>query len=259
MSEFILISKTDGIATITLNRPDKRNAMNGQMIKELLHALARLREDSNVRLLMLKGQGDHFCAGADIHWMQQIAAGPHGENEIDAQLLADLMYHVYTFPKPSIVLAQGVTMGGGLGLLSACDIAVGTENANFGFSEVKIGITPSIISPYVITAIGERMAHYYFLTGERFSALEAKRIGLLHQVVEAEMLLETGNNIAKMILQNGPHALMAAKQLIRYVARDSISSELAQKTAEHLANLRMTKEAQEGLQAFIEKRQPRWE
>jgi methylglutaconyl-CoA hydratase len=259
MSEYILIANEAKIATITLNRPDKRNALNGQMIKELLHALTRLREDNDVRVLLLKGQGDHFCAGADIHWMQQIAAGPHGDNEIDALMLADLMYHVYSFPKPTIALAQGSTMGGGLGLLCACDITIGAENSNFGFSEVKIGIAPSVISPYAIAAIGERMAHYYFLTGERFSALDAKRIGLLHQVVDDELLLQAGKMLANTILQNGPQALMATKQLIRYVAKSNISPELSQKTAEHLANLRMAKEAQEGLQAFIEKRRPVWE
>ena len=259
MSEFILVAKQNNIATITLNRPDKRNAMNEQMIKEILHTLVRLREEEDARVLILQGQGEHFCAGADIQWMQQMAAKPHGKNEIDALMLSDLMYQLYSFPKPTIVLAHGATMGGGLGLLAACDIAIASENASFGFSEVKIGITPSIISPYIITAIGERMAHYYFLMGERFNALEAKRIGLLHHVVDDDALKQTGKSIADTLLQNGPHALTAVKHLIRYVKKEPISPDLAQKTAEHLANIRMTKEAQEGLQAFLEKRQPRWE
>jgi len=258
MSEFILIKKSEGIATITLNRPDKRNAMNGKMIKEILDMLLQLRNDSTIRILMMQGLGEHFCAGADIHWMQEIAAGPRDHNENDAQLLADLMYQLYAFPKPTIVLAHGATMGGGLGLLAACDIAIGAKSASFSFSEVKIGITPSVISPYVISAIGERAAHYYFLTGERFHADEAKEMGLLHRVVEDDALLQTGLTLANTLLKNAPQALMIAKQLIRYVAKDKITSELAQKTAEHLAGMRMSKEAQEGLQAFLEKRQPVW-
>jgi methylglutaconyl-CoA hydratase len=259
MSEFILVARQNNIGTITLNRPDKRNAMNERMIQEILHTLVQMRDDNDVRVVILRGEGEHFCAGADIHWMQQIAAKPHGKNEIDALMLSDLMYQLYAFPKPTIVLANGATMGGGLGLLAACDIAIGAENASFGFSEVKIGITPSIISPYIIAAIGERMAHYYFLTGERFNALEAKRIGLLHHVVDDDALFRKGQSIAETLLQNSPHALTSVKQLIRYVVKDHISPGLAQKTAEHLANIRVTKEAQEGLQAFMEKRSPRWE
>ena len=258
MSELILISNKAGIATISLNRPDKRNAMNGQMIKELLHAMHRLQEDDSVRVMIIHGQGLHFCAGADIYWMQKISEGVLEENESDAQMLADLMYQLYSFPKPSIVLAHGATMGGGLGLLAACDIAIGAENASFGFSEVKIGIAPSVISPYVLSAIGERAAHYYFLTGERFSAEEAHRIGLLHRVVAENDLMQAGIMLANTLLQNGPHAMGATKQLIRYVAKIKITNELAQKTAEHLANVRTTKEAQEGLQAFLEKREPAW-
>lgn len=258
MSEFVLVAKTNGVTTVTLNRPDKRNAMNGHFIKELLHVLHSLRDDHETRILMICGNGEHFCAGADIQWMQTLAESSLEANEDDAQLLADLMYGLYAFPKPTIVLAQGATMGGGLGLLAACDIAVGANNAMFGFSEVKIGIAPSTISPYVIAAIGERAAHYYFLTGERFNADEAMRIGLLHRVVAAEALLETGKTIANTLLQNSPQALTAAKQLIRYVAKQKITEELGQKTAEHLANLRSSNEALEGLRAFVEKRAPMW-
>ena len=258
MSEFILTTRENGIATVTLNRPDKRNAMNGKMVKEIFHALEQFRNDNDSRVIMIKGNGEHFCAGADINWMQHIASESYDANYDDAQALADLMFQLYTYSKPTIVLAHGATLGGGLGLLAACDIALVGSSTSFGFSEVKIGITPSIISPYVVAAIGERAAHYYFLTGARFDAEEAQRIGLAHQVIEDNKLAQAGADIANLLLQNSPHALTAAKQLIRYVAKEKITAELAQKTAEHLSNLRTTPEAQEGLRAFMEKRTPQW-
>ena len=256
--KWLLVSVSHHIATITLNRPEKRNAMNGPLIQELMQALQVLAADDDVRVVMMNGHGEHFCAGADIAWMQQIASGSYNENYDDAQCLADLLFQLYSFPKPTIVLAHGATLGGGLGLLCACDIAIASSNASFGFSEVKIGITPSTISPYVIAVIGERAAHYYFLTGERFGAEIAQRIGLIHQMTSQDALLSTGIMLAECLLQNSPYALMAAKQLIRYVAKEKISADLAQKTAEHLANLRTTPEAQEGLRAFLEKRSPNW-
>lgn len=256
-TEFIVLSHADDIATISLNRPDKRNAMHGPLIIELLEALKILAADKT-RVLIIDGKGENFCAGGDIGWMQKIAAGSNDENYTDAQLLADLLYQLYIFPKPTIVLAHGATLGGGLGLLAAADIAIAAKNASFGLPEVKIGLTPSMISPYVIAAMGERMAHYYFLSGERFGAEEAYRIGLVHQVIEEDGLRSVGVSMAQALLQNSPHALREAKELIRNVAKQPISEGLAQKTAEHLAELRATPEAQEGLFAFLEKRKPSW-
>lgn len=258
MNEFIEVKKDNGIATITLNRADKRNAMHASMIKEILLALSACSHDADVRVLVLRANGEHFCAGADIQWMQTIASASLEENNDDAQLVADLMFQLYHFPKPTMVLAHGATMGGGLGLLSACDIAIASDSAIFAFSEVKIGITPSTISPYVVSAIGERAAHYYFLTGERFSAEEAHRIGLVHRVTTPDALDSMGMEIAHGLLKNSPQALIAAKQLIRYVTNQKITEDLGQKTAEHLANLRASPEAQEGLRAFVEKRAPVW-
>lgn len=257
MSEFISVTQADKIVTISLNRPDKRNAMHGPMILELLHAL-KVHATDGSRVLIITGNGDNFCAGGDIGWMQKIAAGSKDENHDDAQSLADLLYQLYTFPKPTIVLAHGATLGGGMGLLSAADIAIAAKNAKFGLPEVKIGLTPSMISPYVMAAIGERQAHYYFLTGEQFGADEAHRIGLVHQIIEPQALLSTGMTIANMLLQNGPNALIAAKHLMQFVAKQKITQELAQKTSEHLAELRATPEAQEGLRAFLDKRKPSW-
>lgn len=257
MTEFITVTAANGIATITLNRPDKRNAMHAPMILELLHALKSLAGDSS-RVLLINGNGENFCAGGDIGWMQKIAAGTEDENYNDAQLLADLLYQLYIFPKPTIVLAHGATLGGGLGLVAAADIAIAAKNASFGFPEVKIGLTPSMISPYVMAAIGERFAHYYFLTGYRFDTDEAHKIGLVQMMTEEDSLQSKGKSLAETLLQNSPLALQSAKQLIRTVARQKMTVDLAQKTSEHLAELRATPEAQEGLRAFLEKRKPRW-
>ncbi len=257
--EFIEISKQQYVTTIHLNRPAKRNALHQAMIQELLQTITMLMHDEQTRILVVQARGETFCAGADIEWMKHITARSYDENVDDAQLLADLFYKLYHFPKPTLALVQGAALGGGLGLLTACDIAIATETAQFGFSEVRLGITPSCISPYVIAAIGERQARYYFLTGEKFAAHEAKRLGLIHQVVAENALESSGKNIIKELLNNGPKALSSVKQLINYVAHEKITEHLAQKTAEHLAQIRISPEAQKGLQAFVEKRVPQWE
>lgn len=255
----LIIMKTEGgISTLTLNRPEKRNAMNQEMIKELLDALHHVALDHHSRVLIIKGSGEVFCAGADITWMQKIATFSDDENEDDAQLLADFLYQLYSFPKPTIVLAHGNVLGGGLGLLCACDIAIAANQTRFGFSEVDIGLTPSCISPYVLAAIGERASRYYFLTGERFDTKEALRLGLIHRVLEADVLDHMGFALAKELLLKGPNTLSAVKQLVQFVTGEKITESLIQKTAEHLARVRRSSEAKEGLQAFLEKREPKW-
>ncbi|MBX3709188.1 MAG: enoyl-CoA hydratase/isomerase family protein [Gammaproteobacteria bacterium] len=257
MTGFVLLSRSENIVTVTLNRPDKRNAMNGSLIAELLQILKMLANDDS-RVVIIEGSGDSFCAGGDIAWMQEIASGSEEKNYEDAQLLADLLYALYTFPKPTIALAHGVVLGGGLGLLAAADIAIAAKSAQFGLPEVKIGIAPSIISPYVIAAIGERLAHYYFLTGERFNADEASQFGLIHQITADDALMNAGIAVARILSENSSQALRAAKQLIRCVSKQKISKELTQETAEHLAELRTTTDAKEGLHAFLAKRKPKW-
>lgn len=254
--QFIQLAITNHIATITLNRPDKRNAMNGAMVLELIGAMNTVANDEEAHVLMITANGDHFCAGADIAWMQQVTANSYDENHRDASLLADMMHHLHTFPKPTIVLAHGATMGGGLGLLTAADIAIAADNAVFGFSEVKIGIAPSVISPYAVAAIGERQARYYFLTGEKFDAHTALKLGLIHQLSDNAALLNTGMAIANTLLQNAPHAMQTAKQLVDFVAHQPIDHQVIEKTASILADLRASQEGQEGLLAFIEKRKP---
>ena len=232
--------------------------MDGSLIQALCDTLKNIANDKQVRVLILNGSGEHFCAGADIDWMQKIAQSPEKENREDARQLATLMKMIYRFPKPVIVLAHGATLGGGLGLLAAADIAVAANNASFGFSEVKIGITPSVISPYILAAIGERAARYYFLTAERFQAAEAHRLGLVHKVVDVAALHSTGLMIAEELLKNSPTALSEAKHLIQHVSHHELTDDLIQFTADHLARLRTSKDAREGLQAFLEKRAPNW-
>jgi len=254
--QFINVTTEQAVATINLNRPDKRNAMHGLMIAELTQALHTLANQSDVIAVVIRGNGEHFCAGADINWMQTITAGSYAENYDDAQYLADLLYKLYNFPKPTIAAVHGASMGGGMGIIAACDMAIATENTIFGFSEVKIGIAPSTISPYVVTAIGERAAHYYFLTGEKFNATVAQQINLIHHVVAD---LDSGiKKITNMLLSNSPNAMKEIKQLLRTVTKEKMSDALAQKTAEHLANLRVSAQAKEGLLAFSEKRTPVW-
>lgn len=257
-TEFLLVSTSEQITTISLNRPEKRNAMHGPMILELLHLLEHLAEDNKTRIVVINGMGNDFCAGGDIAWMQKIALGTDDENYDDAQALADLLYQLYTFPKPTLVLAHGATLGGGLGLLAAADIGIATTDASFGFPEVKMGIAPAIISPYLLSVIGARAAQYYFLTAARFNAEEACRLGLIHQVTDKEKLMVAGKNIAINIMENSPNALREAKRLIRHANNVKIDERLIQETAELLAELRRTSEGQEGLKAFIEKRKPNW-
>lgn len=258
-SESVAItSPMAGVAMISLNRPEKRNAMNAHLIQALIQILKKVAQDPHTRVVILKGEGEHFCAGADIGWMQQIAQNTHKENVEDATQLALLLYELYIFPKPTIVLSHGATMGGGLGLVACCDIALAADNAYFCFSEVKIGLTPSVISPYIINAIGEKAARYYFLTAQKFSAEEAMRIGLIHHVEHPDELMAKAFALAEILLNNSPFALSEAKKLIAEVAPEKITAKLIDYTSEHLAMMRSKPDAKEGLQAFLEKRTPQW-
>jgi methylglutaconyl-CoA hydratase len=254
----IAVSVQEGIATVTLDRPEKRNAMNAALIHDLAETLKKLASEKDVRVLILNGNGEHFCAGADIDGMRKIAESSDGDNRQDARQLAMLMQMIYRFPKPVIALAHGATLGGGLGLVAAADIAIAANNASFGFSEVKIGIVPSVISPYVLAAIGERAARYYFLTAERFHATEAHRLGLVHQVVDPSALFSTALTVAGLLLKNSPAAIKEAKFLIQHVSHHELTDDLIQFTADHLAKMRKTPDAREGLQAFLDKRAPEW-
>lgn len=254
----ISVSTMDGVATIMMHRAEKRNALNGHLVRELHLAFQKIANDKNIAVTIIRGQGEHFCAGADIAWMQKMAKSNPQENRQDAQALADLLYCIHTFPKPVIVLTQGATLGGGLGIIAAADIAIAAANASYCFSEVKMGLAPYVVSPYVIAAIGERAARYHFLTATPFDSHEAHRIGLIHHVVDIGALASTGLNIAHELIKHSPDALNSAKKLTQLVSHEKITKELGEMTAELLAKMRLSSHAREGLQAFIDKRTPKW-
>jgi methylglutaconyl-CoA hydratase len=245
------------IAQITLARPSKRNAFNEIMIKELRTSLKQLSSDEKIRLLVLTGQGQVFCAGADLDWMRKKGNLTYEENFKDAMELGLLLYDLYSFPKPTLAKVNGHAIGGGVGLVAACDIAIATEEANFSLSEVKIGLVPACISPYLLKKMGERPLRELFLTGERIPAQKALQLGLLNYVVKKEELNSKIEQIIKMLLTSGPHALSMAKELLTKLAYLDLK-QATKFTAQMIAQLREGKEAKEGIQAFFEKRKPNW-
>ena len=245
-------------ATITLNRPDKHNAFNEDFIAELSAALDDIRKDDQCRLMILRSSGRNFSAGADLDWMKRMAGYTRAENVRDANALAELLYKLNFLPVPTIARVQGAAMGGGCGLVSCCDIALAAANAVFAFSEVKLGLIPATISPYVIRAIGEKQARRYFLTAERFDANKALEIGLVSGVMDESKLDEAVEKAIDLILANSPEAVKAAKQLVFDVAGKQVTRELLQQTSESIADIRASEEGKEGLSAFLEKRKPAW-
>jgi methylglutaconyl-CoA hydratase len=244
------------VATVTLNRPRVHNAFNETAIKELEHSFRMFGDRGEVRVIVLTGAGTSFCAGADLSWMKRMSEIPYEENFADAYRLATMLRTIYHCPKPVIARVQGDAYGGGLGLIAVADVAVASSKVNFSFSEVKLGLMPAVISPFVIQAIGSRAARRYFVTGERFTAQEAYRIGLVHEVVTPDVLDAKLNSIVTQITQNGPLAVIQSKRLIQDI--DLLSEKLAVDTAERIARLRGSDEAREGVQAFLEKRRPSW-
>jgi methylglutaconyl-CoA hydratase len=260
MSTKTVITAIDfrGVATVTLNRPDKHNAFDDIIIAELREAFDALAQRDEVRAVILASNGKSFSAGADLGWMKRMAEYDFGHNLKDAELLAGMLKSLHDLPQPTIARVQGAAFGGAVGLVSCCDMAVGSERANFSLSEVKIGLVPATISPYVIKAIGERASRRYFTTAERFGAGEALRIGLLSEVVTEEKLDETVESLLGAILSNGPHAVRAAKDLVASVASQEIDSALIEDTCVRIAHIRVSEEGQEGLGAFLGKRSPNW-
>jgi len=248
-----------GIATVTLNRPEIHNAFDDLLIAELTAVFKRLGADDNVRVVILTGSGRSFSAGADLNWMRRMADYSREENLVDARALAGLMQTIDSLPKPTIALVQGAAYGGGVGLVACCDIAIATARAAFCLSEVRLGLMPAVISPYVTAAIGSRACRRYFLTAELFAADEAHRLGLLHEVVrDEEELRLRGSALGALLLKNGPQAMAAAKDLIAAVAGQPLTAVLIDDTAQRIADRRASAEGREGLSAFLEKRQPVW-
>lgn len=258
MFETIEIDRQGGVATLWMNRSEVHNAFNAQLIAEIEAGCRQLNADPTVRVMVLAGRGKSFSAGADLNWMK--AAGEAGleDNLRDARRLAGMLRTLAEMGKPTIARVQGAALGGGMGLASACDICVASGKAVFATSEVKFGIIPSAISPYVIRAIGERQSYRYFQTAERIAAARAREIGLAHEVVAHDELDAKVQELADALLQGGPKAQAAAKDLIRAVAHQPLNDAVVEDTACRIATLRATPEAREGLSAFLEKRPANW-
>jgi len=252
------VERKDGVARVTLNRPEVRNAFDDALIATLAKTCAELDADPNVRVVVLAGNGPAFCAGADLNWMKRMAGYSHEENLRDARALADMLATLDRLDKPTIARVHGPAFAGGTGLVAACDIAVGAPEAKFCFSEAKLGLSPATISPYVLRAIGPRAASRYFLTAEVFDAAEALRIGLLCAVVPAAELDAFIGQLAEHLLAGGGGALARIKDLVRDVAGRPIDDALKADTARRIAEIRASPEGKEGVASFLEKRKPSW-
>jgi len=255
--ETIAVESEGKVARLWLDRPDVHNAFNSAMIRELRAALAELRKDKEARVVVLSGRGKSFCAGADLNWMREIIRFSYEQNLQESLELAEFLYELYAFPLPTIARVNGAAIGGGAGFLSACDIVVASAEAKFGLSEVKIGLVPACIAPYVVRRIGESRARQYFLTGERIDAHRAVEIGLANSAVEAARLDAKVEEIAWLLISSGPEALACCKELLRRVPGMGFE-EAKRFTAEMIAGLRVSLEGQEGMAAFLEKRKPGW-
>ena len=247
-----------GNATVMLNRPEVHNAFDPEMVEGLTTALEILERDADVRAVVLLGAGASFSAGADIAHMKKSASFSKKQNHEAALATARMLYRLYTLKKPTIACIRGAVRGGGCGLVAACDIAIASRTATFRLSEVKLGIIPAMISPYVIAAMGSRMANRYMITGEEFDSAEAYRIGFIHDICEEEDLIGKVGQMLGQLYTSGPKAVVAVKELIPLSEHASIGPEIVEETSRRIAEIRATPEAQEGLSAFLEKRKTAW-
>ena len=245
-------------ATVTLTRAEMRNAFNDEVIADLTRVFTDLGQRDDVRAIVLAAEGPAFCAGADLDWMRRMADYSREENVVDAGKLAEMLRVIYTCPKPTVARVQGDVYAGGMGLVACCDMAVSVDTAGFCLSEVKLGLIPASIGPYVARAMGARSAHRYFLTAERFSAAEAHRIGFVHEVVPAGQLDAQVDELVKALTSAGPAAVRACKQLVQDVAERDIDAALIDRTVQGIADIRASAEGKEGVQSFLQKRKPNW-
>ncbi|WP_312959851.1 gamma-carboxygeranoyl-CoA hydratase [Stutzerimonas nitrititolerans] len=248
-----------GFATLWLGRPEKNNAFNALMIRELIAAIAEVQADDALRFLLLRGRGKHFSAGADLAWMRESATLDFETNLTEAHELAELMYRLYHLKLPTLAVVQGAAFGGAVGLIACCDMAIGAVDAQLSLSEVRIGLAPAVISPFVVKAIGERATRRYALTGERFSGERARELGLLSETYAAETLDDSLCDWIDTLLLNSPQAMRAGKDLLREVSSGTLSQALRRYTENSIARIRVSPEGQEGLEAFLEKRKPGWQ
>ena len=257
-SEALRLEKSNGVAYVVMARPEKHNAFDDELIAGLTEIFEAVGQDDGVRVVVLGGEGRSFSAGADLGWMARMADYSEAENLEDARRLAHMMRALNEMPKPTVARVHGAAIGGGVGLVAACDIAIASEKALFCLSEVRLGLIPAVISPYVVEAIGARAARRYFQTAERFDAQTARRLGLVHEVVKDKALDGGIDEIVDMLQRNGPAAMAAAKDLIRRVSSGPVDEAMVGDTAERIADIRATEEGREGVRAFLDKREPAW-
>jgi methylglutaconyl-CoA hydratase len=246
------------LARVTLNRPEVRNAFNAELIAELTEAFTTLAARSDLRAIVLAAEGKAFCAGADLNWMEAMAEFSWEENHADATRLADMLWAIYSCPVPIIARVQGDVYAGGVGLVACADVVVAVDAAGFCLSEAKLGLLPATIGPYVVKALGEQASRRYFVTAERFSAADAKGLGLVHEVVSADVLDAKVDELVAAICANGPAAVRACKRLVKDVAVRPLTPELRDNTARRIADIRASDEGREGVQSFLNKRKPSW-
>ncbi len=255
--ETLIFKIQNGCGNVVLNRPDVHNAFNDKMIEELNAVFDEIEKDQSIRVVILSGEGNSFCAGADLNWMRRVKDYSYEENLKESLALSDMLYKIYSCSKPTIAKVQGYAIGGGTGLVAVCDIAIASTDAKFSFSEVKLGLIPACISPYVVKKCGEGRCREFFLTGERMSAEKALNAGLVNIIVPPDCLDKAVDGLVNQLLSSGPEAIKKCKELLRTVPQMSVD-EFKRYTAEVIAQMRISEEAQEGMSAFLEKRKPRW-
>ncbi|WP_372966464.1 enoyl-CoA hydratase-related protein [Marinobacter sp.] len=258
-SAVLINRRPGGVSEVVLNRPDKRNAFDDVIIQQLIAALETLDADKGTSVVVLRSEGKHFSAGADLSWMRRMADNSHQENLNDSRQLARLMNMLNHLSKPVIGLVQGAAFGGAVGLAACCDIVLATATSSFCLSEVKLGLIPAAISPYVVRAIGERQARRYFITAEVFNAQQAERFGLVHEICEDVVSMQQRcEELLVQLAHNGPEAMKAAKDLVFAVSQKPITADIIEDTAQRIASIRVSEEGQEGLNAFLDKRHANW-
>ncbi|MDE1182604.1 enoyl-CoA hydratase/isomerase family protein [Paraburkholderia sp.] len=256
--ETLIVTFASHVATVTLNRPDVRNAFNETMIADVTAAFREIDARDEIRVVVLAANGKAFCAGGDLNWMKKMAGYSDDENRADAMRLATMLDTIYRCSKPVIARVNGDAYAGGMGLLSACDIVIAAHAARFCLSEVRLGLIPATIAPYVIRALGEQASRRYFITAEPFDCATALRLGLVSEAVDDAQLDETVQRIADAVCANGPHAVRACKQLVQDMAGATLDTALIEETAARIARIRASAEGREGVASFLEKRTPSW-
>ncbi|WP_088282776.1 enoyl-CoA hydratase/isomerase family protein [Ideonella sp. A 288] len=258
MTTTLDIIRQGPVARVFLNRPEVRNAFNSEVIAELTAAFGALGDDAGVRAIVLGGHGKAFCAGGDLNWMRAMADYSWAQNHADAMALAEMLWTIYSCPKPVVGRIHGDCFAGGVGLAACCDVLLAAEGAHFCLSEARLGLLPATIGPYVVRALGEQASRRYFITAERFSTAEAHRLGFVHALAAPETLDAQVDALVATLVANGPQAVKASKRLVQDVAGQPIGAALREDTARRIADIRASDEGKEGVQAFLSKREPSW-